>query len=249
MKVDRFISHRGANTDFIENTIESFQIAKDYGINWFETDVQMSSDGELFLFHDQTPKRLNSCDKNVTQMLMDELRQLELVHPKLKTKGQILTLKEYLDWAGENDVFTNLEFKVTNKDEGYQAKLVESTLKLLEQYPNLKHKILLSSFSKLVMKTLRRYKTYSKAKIFYTTNWPKDFEYIDQKLYSHFRENQYLAIIINYGCLNKKRVDYLKNKFKRVFVYSVYTDYEVEKLISWGVDAMFIDKKEQSNLG
>lgn len=50
MHVDKFISHRGANSDFIENTIEAFQIAKAAGFNWFETDVQMSSDGELFFF-------------------------------------------------------------------------------------------------------------------------------------------------------------------------------------------------------
>lgn len=50
MHVDKFISHRGANRYFIENTLEAFQIAKNAGFNWFETDVQMSNDGELFLF-------------------------------------------------------------------------------------------------------------------------------------------------------------------------------------------------------
>ena len=248
MKVDRFISHRGANTDAVENTIEAFQIAKDYGIKWFETDLQMSSDGEVFLFHDQTPKRLAPCDKNVTQMTMHELQELDLSHPRFDFKGKIPTLREYLDWAGVNDVCTNLEFKITDEDEDYQEKLVKNTLQVLSEYPSLKNKIFLSSFSKLVMKLLKRDKKYPKGKLVYTTNWPKDFDYIDKKVYGYFKECKYLAIIINYGCLNKKRVEYLKNKFKKVYVYSVYTDYEVEQLISWGIDAMYIDKKEQIDL-
>ncbi|AIT10164.1 glycerophosphodiester phosphodiesterase [Candidatus Francisella endociliophora] len=245
MKVDRFISHRGANTDAVENTIESFQIARNYGIKWFETDLQMSSDKEVFLFHDQTPRRLAPCDKNVTEMTISELKELELTHPILQVKGKIPTLREYLEWASENDAFSNFEFKITNKSEEYQEELVEKALMLLKEFPNLKNKVFLSSFSKVVMKELKKYKKYPKGKLFYTTNWPKDFGYIDKKVYKYFKECDYIAIIINYGCLTKKRVEYLKSKFKRVYVYSVYTDYEVQQLISWGIDAMFIDKKEQ----
>lgn len=248
MKIDKFISHRGANTDAIENTMTAFQIAKDYGFRWFETDVQMSSDGDLFLFHDKTPKRFTSCDKDVTQMTMSELKNLELSHSKYDFKGKIPTLKEYLDWTLENNVSSNLELKITDESKDYQEKLVEEILKLLEEYPNLKDRVFLSSFSKIVMKALKKYNKYPKGKLFHTTNWSKDSDYIDKKLYSNFKEDQYIAIIINYGCLNKKRVDYLKSKFKKVFVYSVHTDSEVQQLLSWGIDAMFVDKKEQINL-
>lgn len=116
MHVDKFISHRGANSDFIENTIEAFQIAKAAGFNWFETDVQMSSDGELFLFHDKTPKRFADCDKNVIEMTLAELKQIQLADSVLKVKAKIPTLREYLDWASENDVFTNLELKISTQD-------------------------------------------------------------------------------------------------------------------------------------
>ena len=57
-----------------------------------------------------------------------------------------------------------------------------------------------------------------------------------------------MAIIINYDSLNRKRMQYLKSKFGKVFDYSVYTDYEVKKLLEWNVDAMFIDRKEQRNI-
>ena len=93
--------------------LEAFQIAKNAGFNWFETDVQMSSDGELFLFHDKTPKRFADCNKNVIEISLNELKQIQLIHPILKVKAKILTIREYLDWASENDVFSNLELKIT----------------------------------------------------------------------------------------------------------------------------------------
>ncbi|NDT67547.1 glycerophosphoryl diester phosphodiesterase [Francisella tularensis subsp. holarctica] len=248
MHVDKFISHRGANSDFIENTIEAFQIAKAAGFNWFETDVQMSSDGELFLFHDKTPKRFADCDKNVIEMTLAELKQIQLADSVLKVKAKIPTLREYLDWASENDVFTNLELKISTQDKKYQQKLVENVFKILQKYPNLKTKVLISSFSNFVMKLLKKYKDYPQGKLFYTVNWPRDFSYIDKNLYKNYKQNRYLAIIINYCCLNQQRVNYLKRKFDKIFVYSVYTDCEAKQLLAWDIDAMFIDKKEQLNL-
>ena len=48
-------------------------------------------------------------------------------------------------------------------------------------------------------------------------------------------KNEYVALIINYECLNKDRVAYIKKRFGKVFVYSVHTDDEVKNLLSWNV--------------
>ncbi|QIW09910.1 glycerophosphodiester phosphodiesterase family protein [Francisella sp. LA112445] len=248
MKVDKFISHRGNNIDFIENTIESFKDAKEYGFSWFETDVQLSVDGEPFLFHDKTPERFSSCTENVTEMTISELQELELSHPKNGQKSRVLTLREYLEWASQNDVFTNLEFKVTNPCDEYKAKLVCNTLNLLKEYPQQKDKILISSFSDVVMSNLAEDHLYKKGKLFEVSNWEKDFEYLSTDLYKVFVKNNYIALIVNNECLDQERVAYIKKKFGKIFVYSVRTDEQVKNLLSWGVDAMFIDKKQQLNL-
>lgn len=198
MKVDKFISHRGNNIDFIKNTIESFKEAKDYGFRWFETDVQMSVDGVLFLFHDKTAQRLTDCTKNVTQMTIAELQKLELVHPITGKKSKILTLKDYLDWAKESDVFTNLEFKITNTCFKYKTDLVFATLKLLSEYPDQKDKILVSSFSNVIMNILEQDHIYHKGKLFEISDWDKDFEYLSTEIYKDFVKNEYVALIINY---------------------------------------------------
>ncbi|ASG67607.1 glycerophosphoryl diester phosphodiesterase [Francisella halioticida] len=248
MKVDKFISHRGNNIDFIENTIESFIDAKNHGFKWFETDVQMSSDGELFLFHDKTPQKFTRCTKNVTEMTILELQKLELTHPIASQKSKILTLRDYLNWADKHDVFTNLEFKIINTCFKYKTNLVFNTLNLLREYPRQKDRILISSFSDVVMSSLEQNYTYQKGKLFETSDWGKDFEYLSTELYKNFVKNDYIALIVNYECLNKDRVAYIKELFGKIFVYSVHTDDEVRNLLSWNVDALFIDKKEQLGL-
>lgn len=249
MKVDKFISHRGAKTDHVENTIKAFDIAKNNGFKWFEIDVQMSADGELFLFHDDDLKRLAGLDRKPTRMVWSELQAIDLINSASSETDKIPTFKEYLDWMVANDLYTNIEIKVVDSfGEDYIQKLVAKIIVLLNSYEGIKNKVFLSSFSKLVMKALKKNKTYLEGKLFYTPSWSRDFEYIDTKLYKRFKEKEYMAIIINYDCLSKKRIQYLKSKFGKVFVYSIYTDYEVKKLLEWNADAMFIDKKEQRNI-
>lgn len=249
MKIDQFISHRGANTEYVENTIKSFQIAKDFGFKWFEIDVQMSSDGELFLFHDYSLKRLAGSDSVPTDMTIAELKSVDVFHAASGTVDKIPTLKEYLDWSLEQGVHTNIELKISKKaNKEYVESLVKALIQLLDSYENIEESIFISSFSRVAMKNLKKHQKYKKGKLFAMVSWPKDFDYLDTKLYKHYKENDYLAIIINYDCLSRKRVQYLKAKFGKVFVFSVYTDYEVKKLLDWGVDAMFIDKKEQLNI-
>lgn len=94
---DIFIAHRGLfnNADIPENSIPAFEKARenDFGI---ETDVQMSSDGVLVVFHDDTLKRMTGADGLVCEKTFAELRELRL----LDTDCQIPTFEEFLQSAG-----------------------------------------------------------------------------------------------------------------------------------------------------
>ncbi len=50
-------AHRGARSIAPENTLLALKKAKECGAHCWETDVRMSKDGELILFHDKTLKR------------------------------------------------------------------------------------------------------------------------------------------------------------------------------------------------
>lgn len=85
-------AHRGIHSDTIpENSISSFKKALDlcYGI---ELDVQLSSDGEIFVFHDNSASRLCGVNKNLSSMTAEEIKKLKI----LSTEEQIPTLSEVL---------------------------------------------------------------------------------------------------------------------------------------------------------
>ena len=67
------IAHRGGNTDFPENTIASFKKALELGYNCIETDVQVSLDKVVYVYHDSDFKRLLDIDKKVSETRSEEI--------------------------------------------------------------------------------------------------------------------------------------------------------------------------------
>ncbi|GAB2958257.1 glycerophosphodiester phosphodiesterase [Nonomuraea fastidiosa] len=51
------VGHRGAMAEAPENTIASYRVAEEVGVDELETDVRISSDGQLFMLHDATLDR------------------------------------------------------------------------------------------------------------------------------------------------------------------------------------------------
>ena len=70
--------HRGLPSEYVENTIRSERAAIDAGANVIECDISMSSDGELFVLHDDNAKRLfNRPDvTNVEDLTIAELQAM-----------------------------------------------------------------------------------------------------------------------------------------------------------------------------
>ena len=52
------MAHRGGSLEAPENTIESFRYALEIGSDIIETDIQLSSDGIPYIFHDDDLKRI-----------------------------------------------------------------------------------------------------------------------------------------------------------------------------------------------
>ena len=53
-RAEQICAHRGASAHYPENTAIAFEAAAHSGAGWIETDVQLLSDGELVVFHDET---------------------------------------------------------------------------------------------------------------------------------------------------------------------------------------------------
>jgi glycerophosphoryl diester phosphodiesterase len=71
------ISHRGASGLAPENTLAAFRLAADLGTQSIETDLQLSRDGRLVIFHDSTLRRTTNGRGRVSAKTFDELRRLD----------------------------------------------------------------------------------------------------------------------------------------------------------------------------
>jgi glycerophosphoryl diester phosphodiesterase len=70
------IAHRGGSLDGIENTIASFAAAIDMGYRYLETDVRVTADGELVVFHDLTLDRVLRRPGRLRDLTWAELSKL-----------------------------------------------------------------------------------------------------------------------------------------------------------------------------
>ena len=76
-------AHRGANQLAPENTLAAFQIAYDLGYQIIETDVQSSSDGVLYCFHDDHLQRTAGDPRKFEDVHSQDIDQLRIngTHP------------------------------------------------------------------------------------------------------------------------------------------------------------------------
>ncbi|MGC4189610.1 MAG: glycerophosphodiester phosphodiesterase family protein [Thermomicrobiales bacterium] len=72
------IAHRGASGYAPENTAAAFELAIEMGADAIETDVQLTRDGELVLFHDPTVERVSDGAGPVSDYTLAALRELDL---------------------------------------------------------------------------------------------------------------------------------------------------------------------------
>ncbi|MBF0468388.1 MAG: glycerophosphodiester phosphodiesterase, partial [Desulfamplus sp.] len=86
MKKTKIIAHRGARSIAPENTIIAAEIARVTGADLWETDVQVTRDGHLILFHDdhllRTTNARNIFPEHDTFELNDfDLEQIQMLDP------------------------------------------------------------------------------------------------------------------------------------------------------------------------
>ena len=112
------IGHRGARALSDENTLESFKLAVELGVDMIEFDVHRTKDGVFVIMHDDTVDRTTDGTGRVDELTVEQFK-------KLKTgRGYTPpTVAEVLDWLKTNNVRFIIDFKIT--DEGQARELIK----------------------------------------------------------------------------------------------------------------------------
>ena len=138
-------AHRGLHSrdkSVPENSIEAFRLAAraGYGI---ELDVQLSKDGQVVVFHDDTLSRVCGVDKRVDELDYSELRQLRLCGQD----AAIPLLSDVLAVIrGRGPLIVELKNGRRNRE------LCEKTYQLLENY---RGDVCIESFNPLIVAWFR----------------------------------------------------------------------------------------------
>lgn len=153
-------AHRGCSFQYPENTLPAFQAACEIeGLSGIELDIQLSKDGELVVFHDETVDRLMNGKGKISDYTVKELSQMQFKDWNYEEKDaqemHIPTMESVLKlvkpYAVNNGLKINIELKNSKTAyEGMEGKI----LSLVDKY-DMKPYIVYSSFHADSIKLLK----------------------------------------------------------------------------------------------
>ena len=138
------IAHRGGAILAPENTLAAYKNAVSLKADYFELDVQISSDDSLMIMHDNTVDRTTNGTGSVSAMTYAQLRALDAgsKFSPIFTGEKIPTFSEALETAknSANNIGVVAEIKTTN------STAVQKTVAMIQKY-GMQSRVILSSFN------------------------------------------------------------------------------------------------------
>jgi len=155
LQLPKLISHRGAAAYAPENTLISFEQAKQRGATWVEFDVMLTADGTAIVMHDDALERTTNGHGLVAETRYAEIAQLDaggwfdaaFTGVKVPTFEQVLTLARQLQ------LNINVEIKPTAGQDVATAKSVLAQLK--QHWPLHESNLMVSCFSAAGLRTVQ----------------------------------------------------------------------------------------------
>ena len=222
------MAHRGGSLEAPENTLESFKYALDIGSDIIETDIQLSSDGIPYIFHDDDLKRIPGIEKNFNELLASEIDELNIFDD-----CKIPTLEETLKQ------FPNTKFQIDFKTD----EVVDPAIEIINKLPNIKKNLCVASFS-----SQRLQKIKSKLSDVTYSMGPHEVLKLLLKSFGVYRgeiSGDCLQIpIYRYGIkiVTRRFVDFCKRENIKISVWTINSIEEMDYLIDLDVDGIITDK-------
>ena len=217
------MAHRGYSQIAPENTIPAFEAAYEAGVKAVELDVQMLKDGTIIVMHDDNFARTCGVNKNVWDVTYEEVKTYD-AGKKFSAEfagTKVPTLDEVIK-ACKGRLFINIEIKRSGHDEGIEKAVVDI--------------IRANDFVDSCDVTSQDYHTLELVReanpdvltAYTTVIGLGNIETLDAAS----------IISIQQTFATFENVERLHRSGKRVFVWTVNSESEMERLISLNVDAI-----------
>lgn len=226
-------AHRGASAYAPENTLAAFKLALQQGADAIELDAKLSADGHVVVIHDQTVDRTTPASGRVRDYIMADLHKMDAgSHFDIAFRGEpIPTLEEVFKAVGQ---LTYINVELTNYASPFDD-LPEKVAELVKQ-TKLTQRVLFSSFN--VIALFRIHKILPEAPLGFLTlpgwkgSWMRN---IAGKLID------YQALHPALSDATPKRIQETHQTGRKIFVYTVNKEEDIQRLFDAGVDGIFSD--------
>ena len=215
-------AHRGAPSYCPENTMLSFYTGVYMGANGIKTDVQVTKDGVLVLFHDDTLERVTGEKGSVKDYTYLELQKFWVKKDKLKDK--IPTLEDFLLHFKD----FNLTFAIELKVGGVEKAVAD----MIKKY-GIKEKVVVTSFN---YDYLKIFKSFAKdIKLGYLT------DKVDNSTIKNLLSDGFYEICPEGRLVNKENVDKWHLLGLNVRAWGIYNEDIMKAVYNAGVDGMTVN--------
>jgi len=139
------VAHRGASTQYPENTLLAFRKAIEQGVDALEIDIHRTADDELVVLHDSTLERTTNGRGNVCDHNLQEIRQLDAGQDE-----KVPLLTEVIQLARESQIRLCVEIKGATETE--ELAIAEGVIRTLEATDFLSQTIVTSFSAKALLR-------------------------------------------------------------------------------------------------
>jgi glycerophosphoryl diester phosphodiesterase len=220
-------AHRGGSIEAPENTIESFEYSIELGSSYIETDVQLSSNGIPYIFHDDDLKRLFGKNIIFNSLHSDDIDEL-ILFDKYKIPTLESTLQKFPDTLFQIDVKTD--------------EVVLPTMEVIKK-TNSTDKVCIASFSSKRLKQV--HKLYPEICLSMGPFEVMKLLLASFGLYRNKVPGNCLQIpIYQYGIklVTKRFINYIHSIGLKIHVWTINDEDTMQKLIDLGVDGIITDR-------
>jgi len=243
------IAHKGASGQAPENTLASFKIAMDMGVDMIELDVRNTLDEQIVVIHDSTLDRTTDGSGLVHDYTLDQIKELDAGSwfGEAKYAGEkVPTLKEVLDLVNGK---CKVLIEIKHMDHPHYHDFAEKLIDVIRKEENGYEWIILQSEEQKYLDAAHEYDDHVQTKklMISEDSAPLLAFYIETKMHlGRAKEDDRMkALNPEYHTLSTRRIFRMHARGFEVYTYSPTTKEEMIKLLHMGVDGIITDYPEK----
>ena len=234
------IAHRGISAKAPENTLAAFSLAtKSNGIDMVELDVRLSSDDQVIVLHDRTLQRTstgNGAARNYSYAEIAQFNAGSWFHPSF-SRERIPTLRSVLELV-RGKRWVNIELKSDFLHKERRGVLEEKILQVVREC-GMFQQVMFSSFDHHLITNLKRINAGSITGVLY--NLYRDFGRMPSKLAGRAGASVFVCAKQE---LRKGMIQDAHENGVAVYVYTLNSVQDVQKMLDFGVDGVLSDNAD-----